>query len=470
MEKIKEKMISYLQANMAEEVYVEVSEYDEETWKLFRKSDEEALGEFRLDETGALNFFTIYEVEECTSQPLEMEEVREQAKAFIDMFCPDVLHMLHFSCMIDWDETYKFIYDKKDERFGLFLPNSGVEIDVAKDGHVQQFSSRVEECVVQYPTTIISKETAKSIYTDNLELELVIAQLNKEQYANGDDAYHLCYAPIDYVMEVEPDGTLQTIEEYGGFPEKYEALEKRIVPESELHSIIGLNDQYAKIAETIEDEERVEWWSTEKVATSLLDIDDFEGDVIKVGYDKTTGELLSVTNVESVQKGHTPLTEKEAKDRALQLLFARYPKANEQFIMQQSHPSHHFIVEEDEELACESEYVFYFQRIYQGVKVDSYLLAIQVGQLSGKIIRFSADTMEDILLTVEPVISLAEAKDILLEQLEMELTFGKHMEEDLPIYKVSYLPAFPNTSGHIRMIDAITGEAFHVETGIVEEG
>ncbi|WP_100403799.1 YcdB/YcdC domain-containing protein [Bacillus sp. FJAT-42315] len=470
MEKIKEKMIRYLQEKMAEEVYIEVSEYDQKTWELFRKSDEEELGEFRLDETGALNFFTIYEEVEYASQPLGMEEIREQAKAFIDMFCSEALHTLHFSCMIDWDETYKLIYDKKDEQLGLFLPNSGVEIDVAKDGRVQQFSSRVGECVVQYPTVLIPKETAKSIYIDNLEFELVIAQLDKEQYANGDDTYHSCYALIDYVMEVEPDGALQTIEEYGGFPEKYEAIEKRIVPESELHSIIGLNDQYAKITEVIEDEERVEWWSKEDVAIDSLNIEEFEGDVIKLGFNKTTGELLSVTNVESVQKGHTPLTEKEAKDRALQFLFACYPKANEQFIMQQSHPSHHFIVEEDEELACESEYVFYFQRIYQGVKVDSYLLAIQVGQLSGKIIRFSADTIGDILLTVEPVISLAEAKDILLEQLEMELTFGKHMEGDLPIYKVSYLPAFPNTSGHIRMIDAITGEAFHVETGIVEEG
>ncbi|WP_100330012.1 YcdB/YcdC domain-containing protein [Bacillus xiapuensis] len=466
-------MVSYIKQNTADDVYLQASEYDEHEFELYRKSDDELVASMVFNDRGELESFSSFRDVSGITGHLPPKEIRANAEAFIERVRPGLLQSVRFSCMIDFDETYGLIYDKKEEKFGLFLPHSGVKIDIARDGQVHGFHAKAEEYKVIYPPSIISKESAKSIYMETLTLELLISKLDKDMYVNGDGSYRLCYAPVEYVMALEADGSAETIEAYGGFLETYERLDKRHVSESERWPLIGLNDQYVKIAERISGTEREEWWSAAEDSIHPLDIDEWVGDSIQLSFDQETGRLVSVVNNEETRKGAAPITEDEARERALQFLFSLYPQADEQFTMQTSHPSHHFIADKQEgEGEGESEYVFYFQRIHHSIKVDSYVLVIHVGEQSGNILYLETNEIAETLWKTapfEPAISQEEAKAIICSKLEMERGFKLEYGEEGPAYHVTYLPAFPKTVGHIRLIDALTGEAFYVKTGLMEE-
>ncbi|MEY8348767.1 YcdB/YcdC domain-containing protein [Bacillus cereus] len=469
MKKIIEQLKPYLKVNEHVELCAVALEDEENTFEIVEKRTDQSLACYGLNENGEIDYFQSYiELEEVEDNQLPHAEIYEKVQSFINTFTPRLVQSAFFSCIIEFDMMYHIVYEKKDERFGVFLPNSGFTIDLTKDGRLHQLFSHVEEYQINYSENPISKEEAKKKYIENLELELMISKVDKETFANGDDTYHLVYVPKDYVMDVAPDGELHTIESYGGFLQIYEKIEKRIVQNDMIRELVGLSDKHIKFHTNIVDKEVIEFWvRKERVQHIVQGEEEQPSQAIQVCLDKETGKYMSIVNNEQYKQNKEALTEEEARERALQFLFARYPDANERFMIEKSHPSHHLMWEEDE-----WEYVFYFQPMYNEVKVNMYSMTISVGKKSGIITRFHACGFyekEIVGISIEPSISIEEAKASIINAVDLEFSWGKEIDKDMTSYHGCYMPAFPKTNGHVKMIEAQTGKAFYIDTGIIME-
>lgn len=239
MNKIIERLKPYLKVNEQTELYTVVLEDDENVFQIVEKHTDQPLACYGLNEDGEMDYFQSYiELEKVQDNQLTYAEMYEKVQSFINMFTPHLVHSMPFAYIIQFDMMYHVVYEKKDEKLGLFLPNSGVTIDITKDGRLYQLFSEVDEYQIYYPENSISKEEAKEKYAEKLEFELMISRADKETFANGDDAYHLVYAPKDYVFHIGPSGEIHTIEGYGGFLPQYEKIENRIVPKSVIRECI----------------------------------------------------------------------------------------------------------------------------------------------------------------------------------------------------------------------------------------
>ncbi|PFR21381.1 hypothetical protein COK19_21895 [Bacillus cereus] len=473
MKKIIEQLKPYLKVSEQLELYTVALEDEENTFEIVEKHTDQSLACYGLNENGEIDYFQSYiELEKVEDNQLLRAEIYEKVQSFINTFTPHLIQSAFFACIIEFDMMYHIVYEKKDERFGLFLPNSGFTIDITKDGRLYQLFSHVEEYQINYPENPISKEEAKKKYIENLELELMISKVDKETFANGDDTYHLVYVPKDYVMGIAPDGELHTIESYDGFLQIYENIEKCIVQNDMIRELVGLSDKHIKFHTDIVDNEVIEFWARKEQVQHIVQGEGEQpSQAIQVCLDKETGKYMSIVNNEQYKQNKEALTEEEARERALQFLFTRYPDANERFMIEKSHPAHHLMWEEEDE-DYESEYVFYFQPMYNEVKVNMYSMTISVGKESGIITRFHAcgfDEKEVVGISIEPTISIEEAKEIVMNAVDMEFSWGKEVEEDVTSYHACYMPAFPKTNGHVKMIEAQTGKAFYIDTRIIME-
>ena len=177
----------------------------------------------------------------------------------------------------------------------------------------------------------------------------------------------------------------------------------------------------------------------------------------------------------------------DAKNHALNLLFKIFPDANERFEMEVVEkeilyiPSNNeeqidnqtmFPNEEDEPyidtFEIEETYTFIFQLMHEGIKVEHHVFTIDIGKYSGKIqyLDLSLPVKEFYLrIPSKPLISYEQAMNIYKNHLEMELLFVQEFTNGEKVYHLSYGPLFPKTIGHVRMIDAISGDTIFVNIG-----
>ncbi|CAM4204195.1 hypothetical protein BAMA_02620 [Bacillus manliponensis] len=462
MKDILEQVKLFLKINEDIQLYAVTSEESEQEFNVFEKRTGELVACYEMDGKGGLKHFeTCRDLEKVRCIGLSHEAVHEIAQSFLQVFASNIVKFIYSSEMIEEDYVFQFSYELRDERYGLTFPQPPVVLEIAKDGRIQYFFSEGADREVHYPAKLITKEEAREKYIEALQFELLFAQADKEIYENGDDSYHLVYAPKEHVMDIGANGELHTLEDYNGFVHQFYNIEKRTVQEEEVIKLIGLDDTYIKIHTNEIDEEVTELWTKRDYVDDVEVEEGTPFHTIQVRFHKETFQCISVINNERKDEMKEVITEEEARESALQFLFACYPKADEQFLIERSHPLHHCIWEDEN---CESQYGFWFHPLYKGKRVGTYSLVIQIGQQSGKILEFQAvtDVAEELhTLNAEPTLSEEAAKSIYVRDLEMELVWVK--EQNPVRYELCYAPSFPKTDGHIRMIEAHTGMAFHVK-------
>ena len=101
-------------------------------------------------------------------------------------------------------------------------------------------------------------------------------------------------------------------------------------------------------------------------------------------------------------------------------------------------------------------------RVIASTQSDMYgALTGAVASLKGHLHGGANEAVMYMLNEVETV-----TKDIFKEQLEMLLSFSYQYDlEGQKNYQLCYVPTFKHISGHIRAIDAKTGQYFYVEIG-----
>ncbi|PEA56784.1 hypothetical protein CON64_00650 [Bacillus pseudomycoides] len=462
MTNIVEQIKLFLKMNENIQLFAVTSEEGENEFNVFERRTGELVACYEIDGKGGLKHFqTCRDLEKVRCVSLSHDEVCEIAQSILQVFAPNIVESIYFIKMIEVENVFQLSYELRDERYSLSFPDASVMLEIAKDGRFNYFLFEGEACEVQYPKELIPKEEAKEKFIEALRFELLFAKASTEVFADGDDAYHLVYAPKDHVMDIGANGELHTYENNNGFIQQFYNLENRTVQNGEILKLIGLDDTYVKVYMNRKEDKVTELWTKQDYANDI----EVEGGTpfhtIQVCFHQETFQCISVINNEQKDGKKEVITEEEARECALQFLFACYPKADEQFLIERSHSSHHCVWEDEN---CESQYGFWFHPLHRGKRVDTYSMVIQVGQQSGKILEFQViDGFEKELdeLNDKPILSEGEAKAIYVRDLEMELVWAK--DQNSLHYELCYIPSFSKTDGHVRMIEAHMGTAFSLK-------
>ncbi|MGN1400108.1 MAG: YcdB/YcdC domain-containing protein [Bacillus sp. (in: firmicutes)] len=443
---------------------------------------DEDIGSLSLDDDGELIGFSFWgEIEPGSLQKKDMASIADQ---FVDAFYPDQSEY-ELSAIVDFDDSYSVMYEKKDDEYGLFIHSTGFTISISTGGHITGFYREEEEYEVRYSDILVTEQEALETYMNELSFALNIQQFDREVYVNGDQRYHLAYNIMDHAMEIPVDGSEASIiiEER----EMEAKLPKQNVPQEDLHKLIGMTSEYRLLDQQEEEGKRIEVWSREELIPSFsFDLDEPDDHVIKLCFDSRTNQLLQLSSGEEHDKEAEVIGQPKALERALQVLYKLYPDTHDRFRLETPEEADDEYEEDEEDfdlyeeeidieenderyIETEQDYTFYFHLYHKGLRVDQTASYISVGKYTGKIIYMHLDIPSDSLfkdIPSTPVISLQDAKSIFRKYVQMKLMFVREYDDNgKSIYSLSYAPAFPDTVGHVRAIDAVTGEAMYVEVG-----
>jgi len=476
-----ESILQLLQPFLPVEVSQTYADYD--VYELFAKKTNEQIGMYTLNQQGELANFSLEG--EAVAGNLSKQELVSVADKFIETFHPDKKDQYELSAIMDFDNPYMISYEKRDEKYGLFLHSEGFTVSVASNGQIQQFFYEKEEYQIIYPDTIISEEKALEAYMEHLSFDLTITKFDKEVFKNGDNQIHLSYNVNEHVFDIPADGGKPDIlkEELD-----WKTISPQVAPKDELYELIGVTSEHKQLEVIEEENKTIECWSLREATRPVnSDMDEVDAHIIKLCFGQKSGHLLQVTNGEQVDQDRNEIGMEEAKQKALDVMFKLFPDADKRFRLEvlEDHvdeddhlfeeENHEGLEEsfeeesEEDESSLEDNYTFYFHLIFNGVRVDDCVSIIGVGKHSGRVNHFQLNVLEEAYyqeLPGKPVISQEEVKRMYKDLIKMELVFVREYDENYQaLYTLSYGPSFPATVGHVRAIDAITGKAMYVDVG-----
>ncbi|MGM0903884.1 MAG: YcdB/YcdC domain-containing protein [Bacillota bacterium] len=486
-----ESLLHLLQPFLPVEVYQTYADYD--VYELFDKKTNEQIGMYTLNEQGELANFSLDG--EAVTGNLSKQELVSVADIFIEAFHPDKKQEYELSAIIDLDNPYMISYEKRDDKYGLFLHSEGFTVSISTNGRVQQFFYEKEDYQVIYPDSMIPEEKALETYMKHLNFELIITKFDQEVFKNGDNKLHLSYSVNEHAFDIPADGR-----EPASLKEEidWKPISPQDAPNDNLYKLIGLTAEHKQLEVFVEGNKRIEIWSLRDANGPVNnDMDEIDPHIIKLCYGQKSGHLLQVTSGEQADQNGNEIGSEAAKQKALEVMFKLFPDTDERFRLEvledyvedaedeaffeeeKFEEVSNSLVEELEEIGVEGSieddiefednYTFYFHLMFNGVRVDDCVSIIGIGKHSGKVNHFQLNVLEETdyqQLTSMPVISQEEAKSIYKDLLKMELLFVREYDETYKaLYTLSYGPSFPKTIGHVRALDAITGKAMYVDVG-----
>ncbi|MCC3357124.1 YcdB/YcdC domain-containing protein [Bacillus sp. REN16] len=491
------KMIEKLQSFLPVKAVERVSEFDEEIFDIVDYETEEVIGSYSMNENGELVTFSL--IEDVHEGNLTKEQMATIVQNFVDTFFPGKKEF-ELSAILDLDNPYMITYEKRDEKYGLFLHSTGFTVSVSTSGQITSFHSTDEEYEVRYTEIVVSEEEALETYIEGLDFELNIQQFDSEVFKNGDNQYHLAYSVIEQIMDIPVDGSDST-----SISEEYAAdlqIEKQEFPAEELYELVSLTSEYTLLDSQVDDKQRIEVWSKQDLVESYtFDMEDASNHVVKLCIEKKTGLLLQLNNGEEHDNSGDEIGIDKAKVQLLKLLFNQFPDAHERFKLEIFEYENDDVEDElgedfedfedkadyeleedmddteflefeewDEEFVeVEETYTFYVHLFHHGLRIANHVSVIQVGRYTGKIIHFNLNVPSQdqyVNLPIKPLLSKSEAKEILKKYVKMEKMFIREYDEDgKSIYSLAYTSDFPETIGSVRAIDAVTGKAMYVDVG-----
>lgn len=461
---ILEKLKAYIPG--ANHLYVEIVQPEPDSFEFIDSENEQILASvlFRGED---IEDFTVYFDEEEDIGSVSKDEMVNAATSFLTDFYPEEFRQsLFLSAIINLEDFYMIAFNRKDEQYSLELPNSGVNFSILPNGVI----TNVEGCKNTYKLEgaepAVSAAEAKQLFLNELKLCPVIAKFEVGTFVNADNGYHFVYEIEDYVLDVSTDGSLHTIDMYGAARESYLSAQTDALP-SDIYTLAGMAADHMKIAELRMEDGRLEIWSEqtkEELNTDdamLTDLDIPIPGVVKLLFNYQ-GRLLYLLSDEA-EEGNRSITLGKAKEEAMSLMLTVFSGEAQSFKLL-NEPLDMDDVEQP------ISYRFTFQRFVKGIKVQNAIIAVEVSAFTGNMIRVEIDPQVFIdfsYLDLNAEISEETAKKIYSDALVMELAWSKEVDKEQ--YYLSYLASFPQTIGHIRAIDAKTGEPWVIDTSSLDE-
>ena len=463
IEKIVAKLLLLYPEVNGNDLKIEQLEYDGKSYEI---SDEVKGMPFlflMLNNKGRLDSFSLETDYFGDDKVLSREEVLIKSTKLIDLFIDEERESLHLSSVMDMDEQWWIEFARKDPYLGMELPNSGASIRIKKNGVIVSANIEIENFQVEEPKLMTSAEEAKALFLERIALTPAIMRFNTD-YIGGDDAYHFVY----YVeMAVETNSELDTIEGLGGNLAQYEKLSPVQNTSKELYEIIGIPTDFVKISDGQTGDGRLEVWGNKLSSDSEFE----EVDVLEIYFDEKNRVSWLRGVPDEIEKNLFNKSAEEAYERAIEFLHCQYADAAERFhLLREEHEL--LFYDEERETEVVDAYQFNFQQFERGVIVEGATISFEIDSRSLTIRTVYAEAEIQIDLStiiVDCTFPIEKAKEIYANALEMETFWSKEIDEDLVTYRLAYLPGFPATIGHMRAIDAKTGQPWFIDTSYMEE-
>ncbi|MBM7716552.1 hypothetical protein JOC94_003572 [Bacillus thermophilus] len=480
MEKIVAKLRPYIVANKEESLVAKPTEYDQNTYKLIFVDSQQVAGEVVLTEDGCLKMFSEFDFEEedIPEASMSKEEIRKLIERFSHDFFPESFSLLHLSSIFDLDIFYLFDYVRKDERFGLELPNSGISFSVYKNGVIMDMVNEMDEFLIVYPDRVLSEEVARERFLTNIQPLLKIMRFDEKVYVDGDGEFKLVYDFLHTTgIDVKMDGNQTTLADFGDVCFPFQSLPQMPPVQSSIYAMAGV-ETMDKITESDTPEGKLEVWSDfpkehflrEYEFDELMDLDTVVEGAVKLITD-SNGMLKQM--ITSDRENGVRITEEEAFQSALKLLYSQYPDAQHMFKLR---GEDHVLIEfdeEGEELPPHA-YCFTFDRFEKDVQVEGEYLTIIVSAYSGKLCEwFATDYLHDRFTHLVENIPdhFGKALQRYQDSFVMKLNWTKEEvdEEGKPHYELVYMPEFKGTGGHVHCVEVAALKPWIVNVTGLEE-
>ncbi|WP_456272302.1 YcdB/YcdC domain-containing protein [Bacillus sp. AK031] len=455
---LKEKAIHI--GEITSEFELEIEDYNEETqtavfsWKL---RDEDTIGVWlELTADGMLRSLAR---DGCLSskQPvLEPEELKSRALSFAKENMPDQIESFR---LIEWRALRNGKYRMEYTQYHLEmpLPFTGFYLDILISGEVTGYRYYGLAKDVHEPVKFIDKAEIKAEFLKGLKLQLIIADLSRDLYLNGDGLPHLVYEPNWTIFFNPETGELELREEEEE-PAQLQSLNPPHTDDKTLHQLLGFDEnQFEKIRETdMGDTMGIVWRRRgyEGEVTESKTFDDYlhkrNDETLKMTVDKETNKLKGFFSFVE-EKGPHQLSHDECRDIATQLLFKLFPDAR-----------HYFKLALEEHDGESGRYHFNYHLFLNDLPVHFGFAGIGVNRTTGLISHFSSPDLDLQELNRVPSIaeiSEGEAMKKIVRELEIEVKWVKQSEENQEsYYTITYNPAFPRLNGALSFVEAVTGE------------
>ena len=382
---------------------------------------------------------------------LDEKEILEITDTLIKKVCKNL--DLTLSSILMTNHNYKVIYEEKEPKYDLKLPETGVYIRLNSFGNLLEVERKIDKYEVIYPDQNITAEEAKKIHLNSINLDLKISKIkNQEQY-------QLFYQINEMIKYIPASG--EETGELISTKQNLKSLEPFETSSKNLFRVLGLNDNYKKVGKRSKRNYRVELWSKlAKKNVSPLDYDVNKPllGIIKYKINKHTNQIVLINDGELLEQEYNQeITKKEAFNQALDYLFTIYPKADELFDVLELDIDNQV----DHDLKFEPNYMFYFNRIHDSIEIENQIAYVGVGKYTKMINKFCATTITEKELrhiNVFATVSESEAKALYAQDFTMELAFKKKIKKsDEIIYELIYQPIFSKGKSNANLIDAHNG-------------
>lgn len=446
-------------------------------------SDDHKLTSFMIDMEEIMdnNDVSLDEYEELTP-----DELIGCAEDFAKDFCRESLHL---NKMTEWNgESYLIVFEAKDVALNLFLPNSGVTVEINKQGFVISAVLFQSYYQLSYPDIQISAQDAKNILCQYPLVKLGIIE------DSGD--MKLVYYPNHEYLAVHVDGEAVTADEFLEEENVDAHTFEQVKVTQTIESLLGItHDMYKSEnedgtywyklddGETIEStkpmikiehhdefqsyyESDIEWKEVEEeLPTELLE------ERAKMFLEAIVGDihekyLLEDQYVED--DDFEILTEEDLTEEERQFF--------EELEMMEAEEEEEFEEDFDEEdNNFEPFTTFTFIRHYKGIRIEEYAIHVNMGVYTGFVRDCSIilpDETQLLTMNMNPTLSLEQADAIFKEQLQMKLARTSNYDEEdeeVTVYGLDYVMDFPQNR-EIEQIDATTGEIQYIDSDILKEG
>lgn len=325
---------------------------------------------------------------------------------------------LKLDCVVDFDVNYLAVFEEVELRYGLTIPNTGLQLAIKRDGTLSSATFLREPFTIIYPEHIISTEEARQILNREPLLELSISQ----------EDWQYVYVPTFDVYGVETDGRLKRL----GGKTVYEPL-------PEIEPLAGSLEDYLQGGRTgsvqLEDEEDTFYWEFAEDENTIQPV------CMEPAFERACRALQAVVGSSYSHYQHEQITELE-----VELPLAWEDTLNESV-------SYRFV---------------YF---HEGIPLSEHAAEIAVQQKTGQIEYISVPKIpfERLAVIKPPVITLEEANERAKQLVDVTLSMER-VDLENNLYTVVYVMEYPSspTQGDIEFIDAYSGEIRFVDTGLMK--
>lgn len=455
-------------------IKIVVEEGMEEFGEIMDIHREISYGQIELSDEGKLTSLMI-DIEEITDnndvsldeyESLSKEDLLEMAQDFVDDYG---MPNLKLSSFVEWGEdTFLLIFEAMDVKLQLPLPDSGVTLEMNRQGFILSATLNQSYYQLKYPEITVTEDEALAIYSDRQMVELVAT--------HQEDAVRLMYYPKYLNEAVTTDGKIIPLIDFTD----EQQLAIREIPEVQSsyteEVLLGITNDLIKI-----EEDGVTLYVSKEFEDQMVKIDASDDD-----------ELVIESNLPFIEGEEIPV--EELRKRALAFLELKVGDISSKYLLEDL-PDGDFNLDDEEELTedeiafltemsededdddddeeeeededgfiFEPFVTFSFRRQVQGMELRDFDTNIDVGIYSGTIKEAAIpmlhlDESEPINLT--PEISLEEAEQIYKGSIKMELARVPHEEEDFTSYELCYV--VKENEERIECIDAHNGNVFYFD-------